>query len=105
MDDDDNNNNDHGFGPPPSLQLLPHFGLPLYNHPSPSISEGDNNEIEKDLTPAQKFLLGGTANAQVVFAEKLRFSEKLKKLFLKADAVFENNNQKLMMRSLLAELK
>ena len=48
-DDDNNNNNDDGFGQLP-------FDLSLYNPPPPLISEDDYDEIEKDLTPAQKNL-------------------------------------------------
>ena len=47
MDNDDINNNDGSFGPLPSLSLSPPFGLPLYNPPSPSISEDDDAEIKK----------------------------------------------------------
>ena len=46
-DDDDINNNDDGFRPLLSLSLSPPFGLPLYNPPSPSISEDDDAEIKK----------------------------------------------------------
>ena len=59
MDDDDDfddNNNDDGFGPLPLLPSPPPFGLLLCNPPLPSISENDN-EIGKDLTPAQNFYL------------------------------------------------
>ena len=102
-DDDNKDDDDNGFGPPASLPPAPPFGLPLYNPPSPLISK-DDNEIAKDLTPAQKFLLGDTAKAPpfaarekvaVAVAEKIGFSENLSELFPKADVVFENNNQKL----------
>ena len=50
-----------------------------------SISEDNDDEIEKDLTPAQKFLLGDTVKAlplaareKVAVAEKVTFSEKFK---------------------------
>ena len=99
-DDDGNNDDDDGFGPLLSLPSPPPFGLPQYNPPSPSISE-DDNEIEKDLTPAQKILLGDTAEAlpltireKNAVAEKVTLSKNLNKLFPKAEAVFENNNQK-----------
>ena len=102
MDDDNNNdNNNNGFGTPASPPPPLLFGLLLCSPLSPSISEDDNNEIEKDLTPAQVFLPGDTAKAlplatreKGAFAEKVRFSENLNKLFPKADAVFENNDQK-----------
>ena len=77
------------------------FGLHLYNPPSSLISEDDDNDIEKDFTPAQKFLLGDTAKAlplaareKVAVAGKVRFSEYLNKLFPKVNAVFENKDQK-----------
>ena len=41
-----NNNNDNGFRRPTSPPLPPGFGLFLYNPPSPSISE-DDDEILK----------------------------------------------------------
>ena len=65
------------------------------------ISEDDYDEIEKDLTPAQKVLIGDTAKAlpftareKVAVAEKVRFTKNWYKLFPKADAFFENDNRK-----------
>ena len=73
-DDDDNNNNDDSF------RRLP-FELPLYNPPPPSISEDHYDEIEKDVTPAQKVLVGDTvktlpftAREKVAVSEKVRFT-------------------------------
>ena len=83
--------------PPPSPPLP--FGLPVYNPFSPSISEEEDDEIEKDLTPAQKFLLAETTKQPLAvgekdaLAEKVRFSENLNKLFPKAPTAFQNNNQ------------
>ena len=83
------------------LSLPPPFGLRLYNPSSPLISEDNHDKIAKDLTPAQKFLLGDTAKVlplvtreKVAVAEKVRFSKNLNKLFPKTNAVFENNDQK-----------
>lgn len=72
----------------------------MYNPPSPSISEEKDTETEKDLTPAQNFLLSETTKQplaireKVAFAEKVRLSGNLNTLFPKHDAVFENNDQK-----------
>ena len=85
-DDDNNNNNDNGFGQLP-------FDLSLCNPPPPLISEDDYDEIEKDLTPAQKVLIGDTAKALPFTArEKVAVAEKV--FFPKADAFFENDNRK-----------
>ena len=73
--------------------------MPAYNPFSPSISEEEDDEIEKDLIPAQKFLLAETTKQPLAvgekdaLAEKVRFSENLNKLFPKAPTAFQNNNQ------------
>ena len=111
MDDDNDNDDDDDddagcFGQPPSSQppFPSSFVLPVYNPPTTSISEEEDNEIEKDLTPAQKFLLGEitkqplVVGERVAVAEKTRIFENLNKLFPKADVV-------MTQQSLLVELK
>ena len=89
------------------------FDLSLCNPPSPSISEDGNIKIEKDFTPAQKFILGDTAKLpplvareKVAIIEKDRFLKNLKKLFPKADAIFQNKIRNCLMTwILLVDLK
>lgn len=90
---------DHHCFPPPTP--LP-FVLLVHNPSSPAICDEQDDEIEKDLTVAQRFLLDDTTKqslairGKVVVAEKIRSSKSLKKLFLNVDEVFENNDQKLI---------
>ena len=95
-DDDDVDDND------PLTPLPPSFNLPLYYPPLPSIDKGDN-DIENNLNPIQKFLLGDTPQQEKVAVavgektttavKKARFSGNLNKLFPKADEIF--NDQKI----------
>ena len=92
-DDDDNND------PPPPLS--PSLNLLSYYPPSTS-TDGDDNNIENDLNPTQKFLLGyARQQEKIAVAEgekttaavkKARFSGNLNKLFPNADEIF--NDQK-----------
>ena len=95
FDDDVNNNLLH----PP---LSPSLNLPTYHQASPSIDK-DNNNIENNLNPTQKFFFGDTPQREKIATavgekttaavKKVKFSENLNKLFPKADEIF--NDQKI----------
>ena len=84
--DDDNDDNDgNGHRPPRTPPPSPYDFL-LYNSPLPSPLISDDDEIER--TPA--------AGEKVAITEKVKFSEKLSKVFSEAVAIFnKNDHQKL----------
>ena len=98
-DDDDEDDNKTPFGQ--LLQLSYNFKLPFppsYYSFLPSISDNDN--LEKNLNPTQKFLLGNNEAKPIGELEKIReeipttekviFSENLNKLFPKGEDDFNN---------------
>ena len=97
--DDDEDDNKTPFGP--LLQLSYNFNLPFppsYYSFLPSISDNDN--LEKDLNPTQKFLLGNNKakpigelekiKEETPITEKVIFSENLNKLFPKGEDDFND---------------
>ena len=98
-DDDDEDDNKTPFGR--LLQLSYNFNLPFppsYYSFLPSISDNDN--LEKDLNPTQKFLLGNNKakpigelekiKEEIPITEKVIFSENLNKLFPKGEDDFND---------------
>ena len=98
-DDDDEDDNKTPFGR--LLQLSYNFNLPFppsYYSFLPSISDNDN--LEKDLNPTQKFLLGNNkakpigklekTKEEIPITEKVIFSENLNKLFPKGEDDFND---------------
>lgn len=98
-DDDDENDNKTPFGR--VLELSYNFNLPFpssYYSFLPSISDNDN--LEKDLNPTQKFLVGNNKASPIGELEKIKeeipttgkviFSENLNKLFPKGEDDFND---------------
>ena len=98
-DDDDEDDNKTPFGR--LLQLSYNFNLPFppsYYSFLPSISDNDN--LEKDFNPTQKFLLGNNkakpigelekTKEEIPITEKVIFSKNLNKLFPKGEDDFND---------------
>ena len=86
VDDNDNNDDkddDDGHGPrPPRTPPSPPYHFLLYNTPLPSPPISDDNETERMPGAGEK----------VAIAEKVKFSEKLSKVFSEANEILNKND-------------
>ena len=85
--DDDNDGNDSNGPRPPRTAPTPPYDFPLYNIPLPSQPISDDNEIKRTLAAREK----------VAIAEKVKFSEKLSKVFSEADEILNKNDHQKML--------